>query len=185
MAGFSDITFGKQHKRSGRVFTAEDRRLPETRWWVLRNPVAELSCRHASRTATLSMATGPLVAAANRADPDHDACLEALKSNDYALVLPALCIAEAAYLIGKKQGARIESLFLRSLESFDVQAPIAAEWQRVADLVEEYADFPLGGRDASVATLADRFETDLLITLDRRHFSVVRTRRGGQFRLLP
>jgi len=129
--------------------------------------------------------TGPLVAAANRADPDHEACLEALRSKDYALVLPALCIAEAAYLIGKEQGSRIESLFLRSLESFDVQAPIAADWQRIADLVEEYANFPLGGTDASVATLAERFETDLLITLDRRHFSVVRTRSGGQFRLLP
>ncbi len=129
--------------------------------------------------------TGPLVASANRADPDHGACVEALQSRDHALVLPALCIAEATYLIGKKQGPRIESLFLRSLESFDVQAPIAADWQRIADLVEEYANFPLGGTDASVATLAERFETDLLITLDRRHFSVVRTRSGGQFRLLP
>lgn len=129
--------------------------------------------------------TGPLVASANRADPDHSPCVQALQSRDYALVLPALCIAEATYLIGKKQGARIESLFLRSLESFDVQAPIAADWQRIADLVEEYANFPLGGTDASVATLAERFETDLLITLDRRHFSVVRTRSGGQFRLLP
>ena len=129
--------------------------------------------------------TGPLVASANRADPDHGACLDALQSRDYALVLPALCIAEATYLIGKKQGPRIESLFLRSLESFDIQAPIAAEWKRIAELVEEYKDFPLGGTDASVAALAERFETDLLITLDRKHFSVVRTRRDRPFRLLP
>ena len=129
--------------------------------------------------------TGPLVASANRADPDHSACVEALQSRDYALVLPALCIAEATCLIGKKQGARIESLFLGSLESFDVQAPIAAEWTRIAELVEEYKDFPLGGTDASVAALAERFETELIITLDRKHFSVLQTRRGRPFRLLP
>ncbi len=90
--------------------------------------------------------TGPLVASANRADPDHGACLDALQSRDYALVLPALCIAEATYLIGKKQGPRIESLFLQSLQSFDIQAPIAAEWQRIAELVEEYKDFRSGER---------------------------------------
>ena len=38
--------------RSGRVFTAEDRRLRETRWWVLRGPSLTY---HASRTATLSI----------------------------------------------------------------------------------------------------------------------------------
>ena len=128
---------------------------------------------------------GALVASANRADPDHSACVEALQSRDYALVLPALCIAEATYLIGKKQGPGIESLFLRSLESFDVQAPVVGEWQRIAELVEEYRDFPLGGTDASVAALAERFDTELIITLDRKHFSVVRTRRGRPFRLLP
>ena len=71
------------------------------------------------------------------------------------------------------------------LESFDIQAPIAAEWQRIAELVEEYQDFPLGGTDASVAALAERFETELIISLDRKHFSVVRTGDGRPFRLLP
>ncbi len=72
-----------------------------------------------------------------------------------------------------------------SVEFFDVQAPVAAERQRIAELVEEYEDFPLGGTDASVAALAERFETELIITLDRKHFSVLQTRRGRPFRLLP
>lgn len=82
--------------------------------------------------------TGPLVAAANRADPDHGPCLEALQSGEYSLVIPSLCVAEATYLIGRGQGPRIEALFLRSLESFDVQAPVGEEWLRIGELVEAY-----------------------------------------------
>lgn len=129
--------------------------------------------------------TGPLVASANRADPDHRACLEALQSRDYALMIPALCVAEATYLIGRKQGPAIESLFLRSLESFDVQAPSPPEWKRIAELVEQYKDFPLGGTDASVAALAERFDTELVITLDRKHFTAIQPRHRPCFRLLP
>jgi hypothetical protein len=129
--------------------------------------------------------TGPLVAVANRADPDHQICLEALQSSEYGLAIPALCIAEATYLIGKKKGPTVESMFLRGLEAFDVQAPVSEDWPRIAEIVEEYADFPLGGTDASVIALAERYNSEIIITLDRRHFGAVRPRHRERFRLLP
>jgi hypothetical protein len=36
----------------------------------------------------------------------------------------------------------VEARFLRALIGFDVQAPTDEDWPRMADLVEEYADFP-------------------------------------------
>jgi predicted nucleic acid-binding protein len=48
-----------------------------------------------------------------------------------------------------------------------------------------YADFPLGGTDASVAVLADRLGTDIVVTLDRRHFGAIRSANGGTYRILP
>lgn len=39
--------------------------------------------------------------------------------------------------------------------------------------------------DASVAVLAERLRTDLIVTLDRRHFGAIRMSDGGSFRLLP
>jgi hypothetical protein len=65
------------------------------------------------------------------------------------------------------------------------EAPRADEWAVIADLVERYADFPLGAVDASVVVLADRLETDLIVTLDRRHFGAVQSPAGRRFRLLP
>ncbi len=129
--------------------------------------------------------SGPLVAVANAADPAHQRCLEILKTPGLRLAIPALCVAEAAYLIQSRKGSAIEARFLRGLTDFDVRAPLADDWQRIAELVEKYSDLPLGATDASVVALAERMRTDLLVTLDRRHFKVVRNLRGEPFRLLP
>lgn len=129
--------------------------------------------------------SGPLVAAANKADPDHQACLAVLQSPEFHLVIPTLCVAEVSYLIQQRRGALAEARFLRGLESFDVQGPTGDDWPRMADLVEKYADFPLGATDASVVALAERLKTDLVVTLDRRHFGAIRPRHCKHFRLLP
>lgn len=129
--------------------------------------------------------SGPLVAVANTADPAHRACLAALQTPGFHLVIPALCVAEAAFLIHQRRGPLIEARFLRGLESFDVQAPLAGDWPRIAELVEQYSDFPLGGTDASVVATAERLRAETIITLDRRHFGVVRPIHCGELRLLP
>jgi uncharacterized protein len=129
--------------------------------------------------------SGPLVAAANTADPAHRACLEVFKSPQLRLVIPALCVAEACYLIAQSRMRAQEARFLRGLTKADVQAPFSQDWPRIADLVEQYSNFPLGGTDASVIALAERLQTDLIITIDRRHFGSVRPKHCERFRLLP
>ncbi len=129
--------------------------------------------------------SGPLVAVANAADPDHRACLDALQAPGVHLVIPALCVAEAAYLLGRRRGPLTEARFLRGLEGFDIQAPLPEDWPRIAELVERYAELPLGGTDAAVVALAERLNTRRLITLDHRHFGVVRPRHCPRLQLLP
>ena len=129
--------------------------------------------------------SGPLLAVANRADPDHAECRKVLEDPSLRLVIPALCVAEVSYLLGRRQGPQIEARFLRGLTELDVRAPDQRGWLRIGELVERYADFPLGGVDASVAALAESLETDLVVTLDHRHFSVLEGPRGGRFQLLP
>jgi uncharacterized protein len=55
----------------------------------------------------------------------------------------------------------------------------------MAELVEQYADFPLGETDASVIALAERFEAPIVVTLDRRHFAAVTPRHRDTLDLLP
>ena len=55
----------------------------------------------------------------------------------------------------------------------------------MAELVEEYRDFPLGGTDASVIALAERLDASSVVTLDRRHFAAVTPRHSTAFQSLP
>lgn len=129
--------------------------------------------------------TGPLYAVADADDDEHQSCLDVLERADLELVVPALVVAEATYLIGRRLGAYAESAFLRGLRVLEVESPSTDDWAAIADLVERYADFPLGGTDASVAVLADRLGTDVIVSLDRRHFAALRSAAGGSYQLLP
>jgi uncharacterized protein len=67
----------------------------------------------------------------------------------------------------------------------DVEAPTLDDWSRIAQLVKQYGDFPLGGVDASVVALAERLDVETVVTLDDRHFRAVRPRHRQAFRLSP
>jgi len=129
--------------------------------------------------------TGPLYAAADADDHDHERSLAVLQRDDLELLVPALVVAEASYLIGSRLGPHAEATFLRALVDWAIEAPEAGDWASIGDRVERYADFPLGGTDAFIAVLADRMGTDLIVTLDRRHFAAIRSASGTPYRLLP
>ncbi len=128
---------------------------------------------------------GPLYAVADTDDADHAGCRRVLERSDLSLVIPALVVTEATYFIGKRLGATAEAAFLRGLSAFDMSAPQHDDWSRMAELVRKYPDFPLGGADASVVALAERLNTDLVVTLDHRHFGAVKPRHCKRLELVP
>ena len=108
-----------------------------------------------------------------------------LGRRDLHFVIPTLVVAEVAYFADKALGPQAEAAFVRRLAGMDVEAPSLEDWPVIADLVERYADLRLGTADAATAVLAERLGTDLIVTLDRRHFGVIRSPGGAAFRLLP
>jgi predicted nucleic acid-binding protein len=128
---------------------------------------------------------GPLYAAADADDADHADSLAALTRRDLRLVVPALVVAEATYFVGRRLGTTAEGAFLQAMSEMDVEGPDATDFARMADLVQEYEDLSLGGTDASVIALAERLDAEVVITLDRRHFGVVRPKHRQAFELLP
>ncbi len=130
--------------------------------------------------------TSVLLAAADNADPDHQACAEAIQ-NAGPLVTTALVVAETAYLIGRQLGAAAEARFFRAVADGELQIETLtpAETRRIADLIETYADLGLGGTDASLIVIAERMKVATLATLDRRHLSVARPAHTAAFELVP
>ncbi len=134
--------------------------------------------------------TGPLVAAALSNDADHAASVRLFNDMHAAgrdLLVPATVTAEVGYLLAREAGARVESLFLRSLAEGDFAAVdlTAADYARMAELVDTYGDLPLGTTDASVIAVAERLKLKDVATLDRRHFTVVRPSHVNSLTLLP
>ena len=136
--------------------------------------------------SVLILETGGLVASTNHSDPAHEAVRRVLATvPQESLVIPALCVAEACYLVHARLGAVAESVFLRSMTAMRVEVPTGPDFVRMADLCFQYRDFPLGGTDASVIALAERLNITTIITLDRRHFLAIRRFHCAAFELLP
>ena len=128
-----------------------------------------------------------LLAAADDSDPDHDACADLLDGDPGPFITTSPVVAETGYLIDRQLGASAEAGFFRSIAAGDLAVEMLGtnDWIRIAELIEQYSDLPLGGTDASLVVLAERHDLDRLATIDRRHFRVVRRSTGQAFDLLP
>lgn len=130
---------------------------------------------------------GPLYASAAAKDKNHAVCDELLDEAPGPLVVPHLIVAEVAYLLATRIGPHAEIAFAQSIAAGEltVEPALHSEWSRIAELMEQYADLPLGMADASLVALAERHNASEIATLDRRHFGVVRPKHVPSFTLLP
>lgn len=135
----------------------------------------------------LVLDTGPLLAALDRADPDHDACVELIETTPADLVLPGLVLAELDYGCHERLDARVWLSFLEDVlaGAYRVEQPTIGDLARCRVLQEQYADFRLGVVDASVIALLERLGETTVATLDHRHFAVVRPAHANALALVP
>lgn len=110
-----------------------------------------------------------------------------LEGHPGPLIVPQLVVAEVAYLLEMRLGADAEVRFLGDLAAGNlIPEPVhASDWIRIAELVAEYRDLPLGTVDASVVAAAERLRVVQLASLDRRHFTIVRPAHAAAFEILP
>ncbi len=129
--------------------------------------------------------TGPLAAALNTNDRRHAECASLLMSLTGRRLLPGPVMTEVCWLL--ERWPNVEAAFLAQIAqgSFELVHLTPADLSRMGELVLQYADFPLGGVDASVIAVAERFGVDRVATLDRRHFSVVKPAHVPALTLLP
>jgi hypothetical protein len=130
---------------------------------------------------------GPLYAASATRDGDHSRCVKLLSKATGPLLVPELVVTEVSYLLSDRIGAHAELAFARAIaqDELVVEPVLDSEWERVAELMEQYLDLPLGMADASLIALAERHKATEVATLDHRHLGVVRPRHVPSFTLLP
>ena len=131
--------------------------------------------------------TGPLLAALDAADPDHERCARLLIDADEDLVVPALVLVELDYWCARRLTPEAWLVFLDDLLAgvYRVESPTVSDLARCRELQARYADLTLGVVDASVVALAERLGEPKVATLDRRHFRAVRPAHMDTLELRP
>lgn len=96
-------------------------------------------------------------------------------------------LIETGWSVESRLGAAAEVRLYRMVTTreLEIEPLDDTDWVRIAELTEKYADFPLGGVDASLVAVAERLKLDTIATLDHRHFRAVRPNHVGAFNLLP
>ena len=131
--------------------------------------------------------TSGLLAFFNRTEPLHAAVREIVADAADPLVVSPYVIAEIDHLVATRIGVNAEVRILRELSGGAYLLPGLGpeDLARTADVVTKYRDLGIGVADASLVVLAERYATRTILTLDHRHFGVLRPLQGGRFTLLP
>ncbi len=134
--------------------------------------------------------TGPLLAVLDEDDAHHVASVAAfaaLAGHREALVVPIAVLLETCQLIGRRVGPVQEAQFLRlcTAGEFQIESLVDDDLLRAAELVDRYSDARIGFANASIVAVAERLDVTRILTLDRRHFGVIRPRHCAGFDLIP
>lgn len=135
--------------------------------------------------------TSGLVAAFNSADPEHVAARMALIGAALTVVSP-LVFLEIEHVttrnVGRRQALELNDWLLAQERIGRVAVPtVSAPELRTARAIQNrYEALRLDLTDAVTVVVAEQYETDTVLTLDRRDFRAVAPLTGAPaFRLLP
>ena len=131
--------------------------------------------------------TSGVLAAIDPRQTDHNAAAAVLVRPQRRILSPFV-LAELDYLILTRGGQRQELRFLADVArgAYEIAGFFRVEDVATATaIIERYANLQIGLADASIVVLALRFGCTDVLTLDQRHFRVLRGPDERPFRLLP
>lgn len=131
--------------------------------------------------------TSGLLALFNSREPRHTEVAREVGAIEVPLVVSPFVLAELDYLVATRLGLDAELAVLDELGggAYVIADFGPADISSARDVIAHYPDQEIGLADASLVVLADRFATRTILTLDRRHFDVLRPLAGGRFTVVP
>ncbi|NEQ95962.1 MAG: PIN domain-containing protein [Cyanothece sp. SIO2G6] len=129
--------------------------------------------------------TSGVIALLDQADRHHHDVAQLIRIAE--LIIPVAILPEVDYLATKYLGERVARAFLddTTAGAFTYLAMEASDLSQATKIMGLYSDIPIGFVDASIAASGDRHHIQNVLTLDRKHFSVIRSQQFGYFTLLP
>ena len=128
-----------------------------------------------------------ILAAADRADLNHDAAVAWFARADEPLLLGALTLAELDLLLQRELGPAATLAVVRALTDGAIRlvSPTGADLERAADLLVESAEHRPRLVDALLVATAERLAVRRVATFERRPIAVFRPRHVRALDLEP
>jgi hypothetical protein len=129
--------------------------------------------------------TSGLIALLDRDDRHYQAAIDVARAN--TLTVPSTVLPEVDYLVSKYLGEAVAQAFIQDLADgyFNYLTVELEDIRSALDVMTRYKGVPLGLVDASLVALAERYHLPSILTLDRRHFSLIKPRGLEYLELLP
>jgi len=129
--------------------------------------------------------TGPIVAILLESDEHHEACVEQLHHIRGPLLTCWPLITKSAWLLRAYPQAIRELLSSFHGRPFELVPLGETDLPGIAAILARYEGLRLQLADASLVHLANREGIEMMFTLDRRDFGVLRLAHGKKLRLIP
>ena len=131
--------------------------------------------------------TSGLLAALDGSERRHHDAVTALHSAAPPWVLSPFVLAELDYLLATRVGAGPERALLDEVgrDVYRLECLEPEDIAAAARIIGRYPTLGIGLADASIVVLAARYGVRDVLTLDERHFRVLRSVGGRPFRILP
>jgi len=117
----------------------------------------------------------------------HAECLRALRDAEPPRLMSPLVLAELDYMIVKYAGVEAEVQFLAEVVTgvYEVSSVTTQHIINAQEVIARHRDLRIGLADAMTVVLAQHYNCRDVLTLDERHFRVLRFSARTPFRLLP
>jgi len=131
--------------------------------------------------------TSGLLAFFNAQEPTHEAIRTIVENLTQPLVISPYVVAELDCLVATRLGTDAAVQVLGELASgaYDLASITDGDLRSCAEIINRYRDQDIGVTDASLVVLAERYQTTSILTLDQRHFSIIKPLTGGKHFILP
>jgi len=133
----------------------------------------------------LILDTGALVSLLDRSQDSHEDFVLFFTQWKKEVVSTEAVLTEATHLLGRVPGGRETCVDFFLNGGAVLVPPSMASLEKTRTLMAKYADLPMDYADATLVVLAEEVGTDLILTTDKRGFSVYRMNKNRRFRILP
>jgi predicted nucleic acid-binding protein len=131
--------------------------------------------------------TSAVLAAADRADLNHEAAVAWFRRADEPLLLGALTLGELDVLLQRELGAEASLAVVDAIVEGVIRlvSPSVEDLVRAVDLLREAAEHRPRLADAVLVAMAERLDVRRVVTFDRRPIAVFRPRHVRSLDLEP